>query len=89
MGNLFKADADFSALTPKNVSVGEGVHKARIDLNEHGSQAAAATAIFSWRMMSEDEAPVQFRCDRPFIFLIYNRSAHTILFTGIVRKEYK
>ncbi|XP_018579835.1 serine protease inhibitor 88Ea-like isoform X1 [Anoplophora glabripennis] len=84
VGNLFKGDADFSSLTPKKISVGEGIHKARIDINEHGSQAAAATAIFSWRMMTDD-LPIPFKCNRPFIYLIYNGKTHTILFTGIFR----
>ncbi|KAJ8983134.1 hypothetical protein NQ317_014709 [Molorchus minor] len=83
VGNLFKDDADFSSLTPKKISVGRGIHKARIDVNEHGTQAAAATAIFSWRMMMDE--PVKFICNRPFIYIIYNAKTHTIFFIGVFR----
>lgn len=85
MGNLFKADADFSALSPQKVSLGEGIHKARIEINEHGSQAAAATAFFTWRMMADEDDNVNFTCNKPFIYLIYNRKAHTVLFSGIYK----
>ncbi|CAH1110257.1 unnamed protein product [Psylliodes chrysocephalus] len=85
VGNLFKADADFSALSPQKVSLGEGIHKARIEINEHGSQAAAATAFFTWRMMADEDDNVNFTCNKPFIYLIYNRKAHTVLFSGIYK----
>ncbi|XP_060518356.1 serine protease inhibitor 88Ea-like isoform X3 [Cylas formicarius] len=85
VGNLFKDNADFHSLTDKKVSVGEGIHKAKIEINEHGAHAAAATAFLTWRMSDEDEV-VQFRCDKPFIYLIYNGKTHTVLFTGVFRK---
>lgn len=87
MGNLFQSNADFSKLTNDNITVGEGVHKAKIVINEQGAQAAAATAIFTFRMMAdEDDNSIPFVCNRPFIFLIYNKETHTLLFTGIFRK---
>ncbi|CAH0556515.1 unnamed protein product [Brassicogethes aeneus] len=86
VGNLFRDNSDFSSLTTKKITVAEGVHKARIDINEIGSQAAAATAIFSWRMGDEDEV-LQFICNSPFIYFIYNKKSHTVLFSGIFRKK--
>ncbi|KAJ8972505.1 hypothetical protein NQ314_000149 [Rhamnusium bicolor] len=85
VGNLFQADADFSVLTPKKIGVSEGIHKARIDINEHGAHAAAATALFSWRMMDEENLPIKFTCNRPFVYIIYNGKTHTVLFSGIFR----
>lgn len=67
------------------MSVGEGVHKAKIEINENGAHAAAATAFLTWRM-SDDEDVFYFRCDRPFIYLIYNGKTHTVLFTGVFRR---
>lgn len=88
VGNLFRQDADFSVLTGRrDLSVGAGIHKAKIEITEEGTRAAAATAIFSWRMLSTKvEVPVEFKCNRPFVFVIYNRVMHTILFTGVLRR---
>ncbi|XP_044268738.1 serine protease inhibitor 88Ea-like isoform X2 [Tribolium madens] len=88
VGNLFKKDADFSKLSSNpEVSVGRGIHKARIVINEQGAHAAAATAFFTWRMMGDDDDnPIEFKCNRPFVFLIYNKITHTILFTGVLEK---
>ncbi|XP_066157837.1 serine protease inhibitor 88Ea-like isoform X2 [Euwallacea fornicatus] len=85
VGNLFKENSNFQTLTDEKVSVGEGIHKAKIEINEHGAHAAAATAFLTWRM-SDDEDLIQFRCDKPFIYLIYNAKSHTILFTGVFRR---
>lgn len=86
--NFFEQDADFSVLTGRrDLSVGAGIHKAKIEINEEGTRAAAATAIFSWRMLSSrPEVPIEFKCDRPFVFVIYNKVMHTILFTGVYRR---
>ena len=88
VGNLFRQDADFSVLTGRrDLSVGAGIHKAKIEITEEGTRAAAATSLFSWRMLSSrPEVPVEFKCDRPFIFVIYNKVMHTILFTGVLRR---
>lgn len=85
VGNLFKENANFSSLTKEKVSVGEGIHKARIEINEHGAHAAAATAFLTWRM-SDDEDILQFRCDKPFIYLIFNGKSNTVLFVGVFRR---
>ncbi|ERL85422.1 hypothetical protein D910_02842 [Dendroctonus ponderosae] len=85
VGNLFKENANFHTLTNEKVSVGEGIHKAKIEINENGAHAAAATAFLTWRM-SDDEDVFYFRCDRPFIYLIYNGKTHTVLFTGVLEQ---
>lgn len=84
VGNLFTVNADFRSLTNSKVSVGEGIHKARIEINEHGAHAAAATAFLTWRM-SDDEDVFKFRCDKPFVYFIYNQHSHTVLFVGVYR----
>lgn len=90
VGNLFHQDADFYGLTGRKsheLSVGAGIHKAKIELNEEGTKAAAATALFTWRMLQDEkDIPVEFKCDRPFIFVLYNKPMRTILFVGVYRK---
>lgn len=64
------------------------VHKAYVDINEEGTEAAAATAMaIQLRCGSfSSEPPVEFRADHPFLFFIRAESAKAILFLGRVMK---
>jgi serpin B len=68
-----------------NLYITDALHKAYIDVDEAGTEAAAATAIVlgitSAPMPSE---PVIIRLDRPFIYAIYDYPTGTILFLGRV-----
>ncbi|AOY57031.1 MULTISPECIES: serpin family protein [Desulfococcus] len=55
-------------------------HKAVMDVNEAGTEAAAATAV-EMALTSVREYPV-FRADHPFIFLIREHATGSILFMG-------
>jgi serpin B len=58
-------------------------HKASIDVNEEGTEAAAATGV----AVGKGVTPV-FRADHPFVFLITEKDSGTILFAGrIVNPE--
>ena len=65
----------------KGLPFDEVIHKAKIEVNEEGSVAAAATAAFSRGIV----IPVQFHCDHPFIFMISNLVTNEALFTGVYR----
>ena len=57
-------------------------HKAYVDVNEEGTEAAAATVAVG-RMLSARYPPIPtFRADRPFLFLIRDKRTGTILFLG-------
>jgi len=75
--------ADFSGMTGKpNLYISHVIHQAMIDVNEEGSEAAAATAVV---MTSKSIViPATFRADRPFIFLIIHKPTDSILFIGRV-----
>jgi serpin B len=66
--------------------IAKALHKAFVEVDEKGTEAAAATAI----VMGLTSAPVQsepprvFRADRPFIFLIRHKASGAILFAGRV-----
>lgn len=59
------------------------VHKAFVDVDEEGTEAAAATAV-DMGLGSVAAPPVVFRADHPFIFLIRDKRSGSILFLGRV-----
>jgi serpin B len=73
--------ADFSGMAPGDHSPISGVtHKAFVDVNEEGTEAAAATAI----VRSDSADPLPFRAEHPFIFLVRDVKHGAILFMGRV-----
>ena len=88
MPQAFQPSADFSAMTgKKDLCISAVVHKAYIDVNEEGTEAAAATAV-TMRTMSvrarNPAPPPVFRADHPFVFLIRDNRSNSILFMGRV-----
>ena len=55
-------------------------HQAFVDVNEEGTEAAAATGV----VVEETSVGTMFLADRPFLFLIHERETGTILFMGRV-----
>lgn len=77
--------ADLSGVSGKNdLYVSSAVHKAFIDVNEEGTEAAAATAMVA-NSRCAMRFPV-FKADHPFMFILYDKSSHTVLFMGRVYK---
>ncbi len=63
----------------------DAVQKAFVEVNEEGSEAAAATAIFLAPVtLSEPPPPVEVTMDRPFIFLLRHSDTGAVLFMGRV-----
>ena len=71
--------ADFSRMGPPSLFISKVQHKTFVEVNEEGTEAAAATVI----ILKKSTPPV-FRVDRPFFFAIYDAETQTILFMGIV-----
>jgi serpin B len=82
MREAFKPDtADFSGLSGKrDLFISAVAHKAFVDVNEEGTEAAAATGVG----VSTASIPPAFRADHPFIFLIRDIRSGSILFFGRV-----
>ena len=80
------ASADFSGMTPDPVGlyISAVVHKAFVDVNEEGTEAAAATAVVMTLRSAMPEPKPVFRADHPFIFVIRDKSSDSILFVGRV-----
>jgi serpin B len=79
-----KGAADFSGMTGKrDLWISEAIHKAYIDVNEEGTEAAAATGIVMRSMaMRREQPPIVFCADHPFLFVIRDNRSGGILFMG-------
>ena len=73
--------ADLSGITAAPLFVSKVVHKAFVEVNEEGTEAAAATAIGVAFMCMPLPKPV-FKVDHPFLFLIRHKDSGAILFIG-------
>ena len=82
----FSDNADFSGMDgTRNLVISDIVHKAYIDVNEEGTEAAAATGgIFTSKAIFQEQPVPVFRADHPFIFFIQDRDTGAILFMGRV-----
>ncbi|WP_067078513.1 serpin family protein [Methanoculleus horonobensis] len=86
MPTAFSGDADFSGMDGTDMLfISEVVHKVFVDVNEEGTEAAAATGVVMNIKSAPggDTTPV-FRADHPFVFLIVEEGSGTILFAGRV-----
>jgi serpin B len=82
MPTAFGAGADFSGMsTNQGVSISDVVHQAFVEVNEEGTEAAAAIAVVMKRTALE-RPPTIFRADHPFLFLIRENRTGSILFLG-------
>ncbi len=89
MPQAFGSAANFTGMTGKpDFTISEAIHKAFIDVNEQGTEAAAATSIImratAARVPFPEPPPIVFRADHPFLFLIRDTKSGAILFMGRV-----
>jgi serine protease inhibitor len=84
MRDPFSAQADFSGMDgQRDLYISAVVHKAFVEVNEEGTEAAAATGSIMALTSARQPAPIPtFRADHPFIFLIRDKASGSILFLG-------
>ena len=81
--------ADFSGISQKEkVAISRVIHKARVDVTEKGTEAAAATAVLAvaGSAAGRVEPPEIFHADHPFFFVIRRNASKSILFVGRLAK---
>ncbi len=76
--------ADFTGMSERrDLSITAVLHKAFVEVNEEGTEAAAATGIVMGVTSVAEPIPVPvFRADHPFIFFIQDNRTSSILFLG-------
>jgi serine protease inhibitor len=82
MESAFSDAADFSGIS-EGILISSVLHKAVIEVNEEGSEAAAATAV-GMELADALEDQITFIADRPFVFLIIDDTTGIIMFMGKV-----
>jgi serpin B len=86
--DAFTDAADFSGITAQErLFISAVVHQAYIDVDEQGTEAAAATAISMRPMaMRQEPDPIRMVVDRPFLFAIIDTATGLPLFLGQVTR---
>jgi serpin B len=86
--DAFTGAADFTGITTaERLLIGAVVHQAYIDVDEQGTEAAAATAIGMRAMaLRREPEPIPFTVDRPFLFAITDTATGLPLFLGQVTR---
>ncbi|MGL5081620.1 MAG: serpin family protein [Microcoleaceae cyanobacterium] len=81
MGVAFSGAANFAGMGMAGIGISEAIHKAVIEVNEEGAEAAAATAL-----VFTISAPSRFRMivERPFFHAIRDNQTGALLFMGFV-----
>jgi serpin B len=85
MKSAFEVDgADFSGMTgDKSLFISNVLHKAFVDVNEQGTEAAAATGTVM--SMVSYSTPPTFHADHPFVFMIRDNRSGALLFIGRIK----
>ena len=75
-------NADFQGITDEQVYLEQAAHKAFVNVNEEGTEAAAITALVFRATSGPPEPIAEFVADHPFMFVIQEKETGEILFIG-------
>lgn len=85
MTDAFMGKANFQGIhvdPRESLFISAVIHKAFVEVNEEGSEAAAATAVVMARGAGRPKPPPEFRADHPFLYLIRDNRTQSLLFMG-------
>jgi serpin B len=76
--------ADFSGIAdePNGLYISKVVHQAVVEVNEEGTEAAAATGVVMMTRCAMVDEPIDFICNKPFLFVIHEKVNNNVLFYG-------
>jgi serpin B len=89
MGVAFTGTADFTGINRGgNLNIDYVKHKSFIEVNEEGTEAAAVTIVAIEKTMA-DPQKIPFHVNRPFLYVITEKSTGAVLFMGTVKNPLK
>lgn len=82
--SMFGGNANFSNFATGSLSISKMLQKAKIEVSEEGTKAAAVTAAIMTMSLQHPDEPrrVDFHADRPFVYMITEANTGAILFMG-------
>lgn len=82
--SMFGGNANFSNFANGSLSISQMLQKAKIEVSEEGTKAAAVTAAIMTMSLQHPDEPrrVDFHADRPFVYMITEANTGAILFMG-------
>jgi serpin B len=83
MGIAFSTGADFTKIAP-NMLISEVAHSTFIEVNEQGTEAAAATVVLMAPGGFSEDKSFNMEVNKPFFFAIEDSKTGEIIFTGII-----
>jgi len=85
LDHMFSNQADFSRMSESQLKVDSAIHEAYIDVNENGTEGAAATGIaIVSRSSIEPIDRTSFVADHPFLYAVVHKQTNAIVFLGKV-----
>jgi len=80
----FELSADFTPITDISICISRVLHKAFIEVNEQGSEAAAATIVEFRKFSTGSDDGYRLTANCPFVFAICHERSQSIMFIGKV-----
>ncbi|MBK8563398.1 MAG: serpin family protein [Saprospiraceae bacterium] len=85
MASAFSPGANFTNMIKTGTCIGDVLHKAFVEVNEEGTEAAAVTIVLMVTDSAKEEDPIPtVYVNRPFVFVIRDNKTNSILFIGKV-----
>ncbi|NXD10145.1 A1AT2 antiproteinase, partial [Nothocercus nigrocapillus] len=82
---VFSDQANLSGMTESTrLKVSTAMHKAMVDVNENGTEAAAVTVVEIMPMSLQIPPPPVIKFNRPFLMIIFDKTTYSVLFLGKV-----
>jgi serpin B len=82
--SAFLQEADFSGISDTKMYIDSVIQKCFLQVDEKGTEAAAASAVLMSRSLPMPDPAIEMRCDRPFMFAIVDDVSSDVLFLSTV-----
>lgn len=83
--DVFGTNSKLSGISDRQLTLGKVQHKAKLTLDEHGTEASAGTAAILLKVSSL-QGPKNYRFDHPFLYFIRHQPTGQVLFIGEVHQ---